>query len=419
MNNRFKFSKRTLRTIIIALVVVATVLMSKTYYLGVAHRSVFQYAYYALVILGVFLCGIKTRAMTQKFGMLLPFLALFGINIILHIGDMQRTDINQVLGNMLVFAFVAIASCYVSRDQFARYYIRVLVFYCLVSLPCVLLGNLSPETALQFCQPGYNWTVPVGYSLLYTWGWNGQINTRNAGPFWEPGAFQGFIVLAILFLLYNLDRTPQGNKRIKHRRATLLVLLVTLLTTQSSTGYILLIVLLLTQWRRLRSVFSSVNRVVYFFAITAVFVGSLFIVIYSNNIIEKFQGTSVNSAAIRFADVMGGMGMSLRGGLFGLGETSGRNALRLVFGVNSHDSAGLGVMTYTYGLLFALYYIFLMIRGTMRFFQPRKIRECIVLILILFVLHFTETLWNLPVYVFFLFYNSHKLNCLFRKKHAG
>ena len=56
---------------------------------------------------------------------------------------------------------------------------------------------------------------------------------RNAGMFWEPGAFAGYLVLALLFL--HLDRlTFRRRTRILYT----VLLFAALATTQSTTGYI-------------------------------------------------------------------------------------------------------------------------------------------------------------------------------------
>jgi len=57
---------------------------------------------------------------------------------------------------------------------------------------------------------------------------------RNSGPFWEPGAFQGYIILA--FLLFSNKMISS----IKSRPISWLILLATLLSTQSTTGYLAL-----------------------------------------------------------------------------------------------------------------------------------------------------------------------------------
>ena len=63
---------------------------------------------------------------------------------------------------------------------------------------------------------------------------------------------QGFIILAMLMLLYDADKDTVQNRKLKF-----LIFAVTLLTTQSSTGYILFVVILLTQWQRIQAIFGD------------------------------------------------------------------------------------------------------------------------------------------------------------------
>lgn len=56
-------------------------------------------------------------------------------------------------------------------------------------------------------------------------------------------------------------------------------------------------------------------------------------------------------------------------------------------------------MAYTYGIIFAVYYLYIMIRGIKNFFFTNKGLDIVVLTAIFLVLHLTEGLWWLPVYV--------------------
>jgi hypothetical protein len=62
---------------------------------------------------------------------------------------------------------------------------------------------------------------------------------RNSGPFWEPGAFAIFIIIALIFNLIN-DKTLWSKKNI--------ILSITLLTTLSTTGFIAFFVLIMAYY---------------------------------------------------------------------------------------------------------------------------------------------------------------------------
>ena len=74
-------------------------------------------------------------------------------------------------------------------------------------------------------------------SLLYTQLYNinsEELALRNCGPFWEPGAYQGFLNLAITLLILT------NNIRDKKFWINIAILIVTIITTFSTGGYIVL-----------------------------------------------------------------------------------------------------------------------------------------------------------------------------------
>ena len=136
--------------------------------------------------------------------------------------------------------------------------------------------------------------------------------------------------------------------------------------------------------------------------IAVLVVGSVAMILASGNIIRKLTNLDTQSASIRFSDITGGLYMCTQGGLLGLGETAVRDSLRVQAGVNQNDSVGLLAMCYTYGLLFGAYYIALMVWAIRKFFQCRQL-DFAILIVVFVVLHMTEGLWLLPVYLTFIF----------------
>lgn len=121
------------------------------------------------------------------------------------------------------------------EEKFFKYYVNVLYFFCIISLILFL-----PSQVLSF----YNSLVlKIGNVLnldLYPHRQSFIIysidsgHSRNAGPFWEAGAFSIFVLLAIIFNYFN-DRTLFSKKNI--------VFIVSTITTFSTAGYLSLIFL--------------------------------------------------------------------------------------------------------------------------------------------------------------------------------
>ena len=76
--------------------------------------------------------------------------------------------------------------------------------------------------------------------IIYTQTWDDETGSlfRNSGPFWEPGAFAGYIIIV---LLLHID---QVNELWNKHKYEVIVLFLTLLTTTSTTGYIVMMFLL-------------------------------------------------------------------------------------------------------------------------------------------------------------------------------
>ena len=91
-----------------------------------------------------------------------------------------------------------------------------LIFWVIqLSIPTIL----SPFVCLGiFGHPFYNLFVYAGDMFSF----------RNGGMFWEPGAFQIFINLALLIEL--LKNLPRGR--------VILVYVITIITTFSTTGFL-------------------------------------------------------------------------------------------------------------------------------------------------------------------------------------
>lgn len=118
------------------------------------------------------------------------------------------------------------------KENFANYYVNIFYVLSLISLfifiPIILvpgLGNslVQASSIFQILNiAGYDGNSLIVYTLH-----NLTLN-RNSGPFWEAGAFGGYLVLAFIlnyFLTFKRNKTKG------------MVILLTILSTLSSTAY--------------------------------------------------------------------------------------------------------------------------------------------------------------------------------------
>lgn len=163
---------------------------------------------------------------------------------------------------------IGINTIIILKTYFIPYYVGTITAFAFISLICFSLnaiGYIIPyipvvETSID---GGYVFRVS---SVFYTQLFNplaGELTLRNCGPFWEPGAFQGFLNLALAILILTYQNR---NKWFYIITGTFIVAII---TTYSTGGYIVLfanIALLLTLERRLDSVFKILIFAIFLFA---------------------------------------------------------------------------------------------------------------------------------------------------------
>lgn len=135
--------------------------------------------------------------------------------------------------HFLIKIIVALLTFGICKNRFIQYYSIIIYLFCISSLCCcfyIFFGGEIPYLEIESTNIDSG-NVLRASSIIYTqllgdieWTWLG---TRNCGPFWEPGAFQGFINLSFFL---NIINSTLNKKR-------LLLYIITLITT-FSTGFL-------------------------------------------------------------------------------------------------------------------------------------------------------------------------------------
>jgi hypothetical protein len=179
----------------------------------------------------------------------------------------------KTIAGFIIRLFVAFAAVRLVND-FPRIYINVLYGICIISLCFYVPEQLFHAVGRDFASlftPLANlvrdfFLLDTGnrrtYSItIFIYNFENPYNPhniyRNAGPFWEPGAFAGYISLALIFL--GLEREKYDRRFYISR---FLVLTITLLTTVSTMGYLVMPIVLSIHYRRVtKSVAGSLGRI--------------------------------------------------------------------------------------------------------------------------------------------------------------
>ena len=148
----------------------------------------------------------------------------------------------------ILFAYLTIKAV---GKRFVDYYVHILVFSVMISLffyiPSYYPGFeyfLKSTVAPFFKHPflkesNYDFVDNVIVYSINTKGEGLVFLKRNSGPFWEPGAFSGFLIIA---LLLNTIRTKYFWSRVN------VVLILGLMSTFSTTGLIALAYVLIAYY---------------------------------------------------------------------------------------------------------------------------------------------------------------------------
>lgn len=381
------------------IMVLIAVLFSKTMFFGVHIASSFQYVFYTICIFGFFYSGGSLSTLSAnliRVGLLwVPLI----IQIVLNYDGFLPDGLNSILGLMLKILCSAFFTSSMSNQRFRRCYINIIYVISIVSIPCFLISLIIPSMARNLAMTSFQWQNTYEYSWFYTWGRAGTIITKNAGPFWEQGAFQGFINLAILFLMDSFRNSDFWT--LKKYKQKLIVFLLTVLTTQSTTGYILCIIILMFFYREIKAILISdgnsrkLRRILVFIAVILV----VSYILLSGNIANKLTNAETQSASVRSNDFLYSISFILLGGLWGLGPTTKTMMLEKSAGL-LNNSVGLLSMTYSYGLIFSVLYVYFQYQY-LKTFHSGKIR-ILVYVLVFLILHCTEGYWFLPVFFIML-----------------
>jgi len=119
---------------------------------------------------------------------------------------------------------------------------------------------------------------------------------RNAGMFWEPGAFAGYLILALIFLAFLKNDLPKPGYR-----RYLFILSGTLLTTLSTTGFIafMLVPLLHYDWHSHSKLHTIGRFLVGIYLVIPLLVGG-FLYAYNNiHFLKEKISTQLYSLEVR------------------------------------------------------------------------------------------------------------------------
>lgn len=252
-------------------------------------------------------------------------------------------NFSHYLGLIMVIVSSFVVSASVSLEDFCKYYNKIIFWLALVSIPFFLLGYFFPHIVEGF--PTINYLLnngATGYKngFLYLYRYDPRLDfqtgfIKNNSIFWEPGAYQGILNLAIIFEIKS--KNPDKFK--------IIVYTICLITTFSTTG-ILCGILILLSTLALRNNRNKFNIKISTILIILIVV-TVFLSINSNIIFGKLSAGSDSHESFleRYSGSITDLYMFINSNLLGVGYTN--------FGLQSNGSSNGITSTFAqYGLIF-------------------------------------------------------------------
>ena len=294
------------------IVLVLIYLSGSIYFIEFNYRSAVIFSFIAILIIYIFLVKEKKFQYATIMN-LIVLVSLVIITVSINGDFMLSPYIAIILQIFIAFLTTKI----IKIEDFKIMYIKIIVTLGVISLLFHSLGMINPSiiTILPKSEAlasvdYYNAIIHVYQSLI---GYGRLvIQTRNSGIFWEPGAYQAFLNLGLIFFLENLN----SNKLLKNGNKTIyLIFFITILSTYSTTGIILFMFISLMYKSeiikiiQLKTYSDVVLMGVIFFVggyliINGIIVAyELFINKYMMNLYSIIQRLSVDKIELLFLDV--------------------------------------------------------------------------------------------------------------------
>lgn len=312
---------------------------------------------------------------------------------------------------IIIMLLLMIISSNMSKISFINKYINIITIICIISLICsfliniVSVGNL-PFEKLVLSSNGLVSRLATPYFTIRIQHADGTIidQQRNSGLFWEPGAFQSFINLAILFLISSIKKVRKIDA------FKLLIFVITIITTQSTTGYVVLALALIFTAIRLRKLKYGAKyftRLVFLLIVAGIAINYQYLYqIISYKLIDRNASYTTRLTI----DTSGGFQLFTHNPWLGYGYSSERlNALFNSIG-STANSNGIVILLCEFGLIVSGVYFAFLIRGIKSFFDVKRI-SLLILLTIFAIIFSTEDLVLKPLFLVILFSWSQAEEC--------
>lgn len=338
--------------------------------------------------------GMHIRLALKNRQVIVLFLTGILFNTLINIGNgFLIEDFIIILVKLFSVALVASS---LTKDEYIEFYIKGIVFIAAVSLVCWCLVYIGFK--LPFYTTVYTTDRYFGGTFYYLYNQN-ESTFRNKGIFWEPGYYQAFLNLGILFSLYRVTKGADGKKE----ALRICILGLTVLTTQSSTGYLCLAIVLAYAMLFVYSpdknkgfLKRNIFRIIVILAIVALIFVEQSMSIMGTKIIE-----GGGSYTTRMTDTVACFKAALDYPITGIGWFSKIfREVTMQYGAAYNNSSCLGAIFVRFGFPLAFVFLWGLYVGIKNMMELNNFQAMVAFVLVL-IFYATESIYITPVFLMF------------------
>lgn len=386
----------SIKKIVIYYLILLSVLLSGSVYFSLLYVKQTRMIFFVSTFLIFIILVVQNKIKIDKN----KFFKLIVVNILVSISFLINSHYGLEKNNLFFILCMLISVYFMSeiieKDKFQIYFVNVMKYISILSLVIYFITLYFDKNIIPFYREQLLGTFNFKFTFFYSWGW-GLDDFRNAGLFWEPGMFQCYINLAILFLLFG------ENKLFKHRNSLFLIFTTTLITTQSTTGYITFAVIIIY------SIITGKIKIKGYIKKVFIYLFSLLIIFYFLNndiVVDKFSEDN-GSYIARTKDFDESKNMIVEHPFLGIGYSSEKQNIEQESRGITRNSNGLLIFIIQFGIIGFLIYSLFLYKGIKNIFGINRIDTMFILIIIC-TFYFTEPLLMYPIWLFLLFGSSLK-----------
>lgn len=316
-------------------------------------------------------------------------------------GGFLKIMIGLIIGYML--------SHFLSIYQFTASYVRVMLFIAIYSL-CVtyvlrpiVFGLPSVVAPIFTNDAGFSF-INLHFSMVL----NEPYYFRNFGIFREPGVYQFFINIALIFELF--------FKRGRINGVTILIFCITSISTFSTVAFISTFVILFSSIlvsNRTSKAFNKLNRKIIASTLLILLFSILIVLVTSENFSAMMTSTMEkltqreSSFQGRIVAVLANLSFWIENPFFGHGiealGSSVRGHMLSKFNFSTaHNTSTTGAMLVSFGIVFTFFTVY----GLFRFLEASKVNKIVIIMMFLVVMFCINTqlfIYNEVLYTLILY----------------